>query len=73
MNAAGKNRATPSRTQAKPGRSAKASGLAGMTARQLRELLLATPTISDRAWAPQRGFSRNEGEPRTDFIKRVLR
>ena len=33
MNAAGKNRATRSRTQAKSGRSAKASGLAGMTAR----------------------------------------
>ena len=75
MNTATKNAAAArSRTQAKPGRSAKASGLAGMTDRQLRAYLLAHITVGDASWAPGRQAPpRNEGESRDAYIKRVLR
>lgn len=73
MNTASKNKAaTRSRTQAKPGKSTKAAGLASMTDRQLRVYLLAHITVGDRSWAPARGVSRNEGESRAEFIARVL-
>jgi hypothetical protein len=48
--------------------------LATMPKTKLRKLLLDKPTIADRFWAPQRGLpSRNEGEDRAAYIKRVLR
>jgi hypothetical protein len=49
------------------------SKFAKMPKAELRKLLLAKPTIADRAWAPARGVpGRNEGETRSAYIKRVL-
>jgi hypothetical protein len=51
-----------------------ATSLATMPKRELKKHLLATPTIADRQWAPQRGLPfRNEGKDRAAYIKRVLR
>ncbi len=46
---------------------------AAMSKAQLRKLLLAKPTLSDRAWAPARGVPpRNEGESRDPFKFSVM-
>ena len=52
---------------------AKKPGLAGLSKAKLREKLLATPTIPDRAWNGAYGApEREKGETREAYIRRVL-
>lgn len=65
MNAVAKNAA------ARKPRTRKAAAAAPED-KALAERLLATPTIPDKSWAPARRAARNEGESRSQFIRRVL-
>jgi hypothetical protein len=76
MNAAAKNEAARKvrvRKQAvKPQPAELASREVPETDKELAARLLDTPTIADKSWAPARGATRNAGESRAQFIRRVL-
>jgi hypothetical protein len=50
-----------------------AKSLTDLPEPELRAKLLATPTLSDKSWAPALGKpARDKGEARTAYIERVL-